>query len=205
MRAACPSRTACGAAREHACGRGERALPPSQAHLPRVQHSHITPARWKASEGSARSCQGFLKGRGSKRPNSSLLWRRATVGAGWGPPGASVGGLEGVGRSSPPRRRVLGVGRGWVAPQEAEPPPPSRAHVHAGAHARTVSCNYNYVTVRRPRVYIKLSMAISIVLDSGDSLGCSPPPRKGARGRVHRPPSVPSSAGTPKSRTNFRL
>ena len=49
---------------------------------------------------------------------------------------------------------------------------------------------YNYVTVRCPRVYIKLSRAISIILDSGVSLGCSPPPRKGVRGRVHRPPSV---------------
>ena len=34
----------------------------------------------------------------------------------------------------------------------------------------------------------KLSTAISIALDSRDSLGCPPPPRKGSRGRVRRPP-----------------
>ena len=82
-----------------------------------------------------------------------------------------------------------------MAPRGPETPPPSHGHVHARAHARTVTFKYNCVTVRRPRVYIKLSMAMSIVLDSGVSLGCSPPPRKGARGRVHRPPSVPSSHG----------
>ena len=90
---------------------------------------------------------------------------------------------------------MLAAGTGWVAPRGAETPLPSREHVHARAHARTVTFKYNCVTVRCPRVYIKLSMAISIILDSGVSLGCSPAPRKGARGRVHRPPSVPSSHG----------
>ena len=76
----------------------------------------------------------------------------------------------------------------WVAPWEPETPLPLCEHVHARAHARTVTFNYNCVTVRCPRVYIKLSIAISIVLDSRDSLGCPPPPRKGSRGRVRRPP-----------------
>ena len=80
------------------------------------------------------------------------------------------------------------AGKGWVAPQEPETRPPSRGHVHARADARTVTFNYNCVTVRCPRVYIKLSIAISIVLDSRDSLGCPPPPRKGSRVRVRRPP-----------------
>ena len=133
--------------------------------------------------------------------DSSLRWRRATVGAGRGAAEAAGGGLAGGGRPPRLRRRVPAAGTGWVAPREPETPPPSHVHVHARAHARTVTFKYNCVTVRRPRVYIKLSMAISIVLDSGVSLGCSPPPRKGARGRVHRPPSVPSSTGTPKSRT----
>ena len=47
---------------------------------------------------------------------------------------------------------------------------------------------YNCVTVRCPHVYIKLSAAISMVLDSRDSLGCPPPPRKGSRVRARRPP-----------------
>ena len=58
----------------------------------------------------------------------------------------------------------------------------------SSAHARTVTFNYNCVTVRCPHVYIKLSTAISIALDSRDSLGCPPPPRKGSRVRVRRPP-----------------
>ena len=125
----------------------------------------------------------------------SLRWRRETVGAGRGAAEAAGGGLAGGGRPPRLRRRVPAAGTGWVAPREPETPPPLHVHVHARAHARTVTFKYNCVTVRRPRVYIKLSMAISIVLDSGVSLGCSPPPRKGARGRVHRPPSVPSSHG----------
>ena len=138
--------------------------------------------------------------------DSSLRWRHATVGAGWGAAGAPEGGLVGGGRSPRLRRRVPAAGTGWVAPREPETPPPSHGHVHARAHAWTVSCNYNCVTVRRPRVYLKLPIAISIVLDSGVSLGCSPPPRKGVRGRVHRPPSVPSSTGTrPSPGPNFRL
>ena len=95
--------------------------------------------------------------------NLSLLWRRATVGAGRGAPAAPVGGLVGGWRSPPPGRRVPMAGKGWVAPQEPETRPPSRGHVHARADARTVTFNYNCVTVRRPRVYIKLSLAISIV------------------------------------------
>ena len=55
------------------------------------------------------------------------------------------------------------AGKGWVAPREPETPPPSRGHVHARAHARTVTFNYECVTVRRPRVYIKLSLAFPIV------------------------------------------
>ena len=88
---------------------------------------------------------------------------------------------------------LVGVGRGVGGPAGGQD---SAALVWACAcsYPWTVSFNYNCVTVRRPRVYLKLSIAISIVLDSGVSLGCSPPPRKGARGRVHRPPSVPSSA-----------
>jgi hypothetical protein len=120
--------------------------------------------------------------------DSSLRWRRATVGAGWGAPGAAGGGLAGGGASPRLRRRVLAAGTGWVAPRGAETPLPSREHVHARAHARTVTFKYNCVTVGCPRVYIKLSIAISIVLDSRDSLGCPPPPRKGSRVRVRRPP-----------------
>jgi len=95
--------------------------------------------------------------------NLSLLWRRATVGAGRGAPAAPVGGLVGGWRSPPPGRRVPMAGKGWVAPQEPETRPPSRGHVHARADARTVTFNYNCVTVRRPRVFIKLSLDISIV------------------------------------------
>ena len=133
------------------------------------------------------------------RPLAAVAARdgRGGLGSRWG----AEGGLVGGGRSPRLRRRVPAAGTGWVAPREPETPPPSHGHVHARAHARTVTFKYNCVTVRRPRVYIKLSIAISIVLDSGVSLGCSPPPRKGVRGRVHRPPSVPSSTGTPKSRT----
>ena len=137
-------------------------------------------------------------------PTPSLRWRRATVGAGWGAAAAAGGGLAGGRASQSVRRRVPVAGKAWVAPREPDTPPPSRGHVHARADARTVTFDYNCVTVRRPRVYIKLSIAISIVLDSGVSLGCSPPPRKGVRGRVHRPPSVPGAflhGGTPKSRT----
>ena len=123
------------------------------------------------------------------------LWRRrTTVGAGWGAPRAPGGGLTGGGRSPPVRRRVPAAGTGWVAPWGPETPPPSRGHVHARAHARTVTFNYNYVTVRRPHVYIKLSAAISMVLDSRDSLGCPPPPREGAEDASADHPSLPSPA-----------
>ena len=96
---------------------------------------------------------------------------------------------------------VLAAGTGWEAPRGAETSLPSREHVHARAHARTVTFKYNCVTVRCPRVFIKLSIAISILLDSRDSLGCPPPPREGAEDASADHPCLPSSTGTPKSRT----
>ena len=56
--------------------------------------------------------------------------------------------------------------------------------------------------VRRYRsMQPSIVQAQPIMLDGGTTPGRLPPARGAARGRVHRPPSVPSSTGTPKSRT----
>ena len=72
--------------------------------------------------------------------------------------------------------------------------PPTRTELSLQAPNATVTFNYNYVTVRCPYVYVKLSTAISMVLDSRDSLGCPPPPREGAEDASADHPSLPSPA-----------
>ena len=95
-------------------------------------------------------------------------------------------------------RSVFGCTAGPGERTEGGARSPLSGHVHARAHARTVTFKYNCVTVRCPRVYIKLSIAISIVLDSRDSLGCPPPPREGAEDASADHPCLPSSTGTPQ-------
>ena len=91
------------------------------------------------------------------------------------------GQASGGGRSAPLRWWVPAAGKRWVAPREPETPPPSHEHVHASCPWSTVSFNYNCVTLRRPRVCIKLLLAQSIIKHSGTSPGCLPSARGAAR------------------------
>ena len=77
-------------------GEWERALPPSQAHTLASTPVARDPARWQAPEGSGAGGSGVSQRRFFGN-DSSLLWRRATVGAGQGAPGAAGGGLAGGG------------------------------------------------------------------------------------------------------------
>ena len=75
------------------------------------------------------------------------------------------------------------AGKGWVAPRRPSRRPPRMSMCMRRAHASTVSFDYNCVTVRRPRVYIKLLLAQSIIKHSGTTPGCLPSARGAAPSR----------------------
>ena len=73
------------------------------------------------------------------------------------------------------------AGKGWVAPRRPSRRPPRMSTCNASSHGSTVSFDYICATVRRPRVYIKLLLAQSIIKYSGTTPGCLPPARGAAR------------------------
>ena len=92
----------------------------------------------------------------------------------------------------------LAVEPAWSARlRPAWPPanPPTRPTSPRGRPRRQLHLS-KLGRVRRCRsMQQSIAEAHTIMRDGGTIPGCLPPPRKGAQGRVHRPPSVPSFHG----------
>ena len=152
---------------------------------PRVQVRREAP-RWRRRQRRRRQRRRRRRQWQRRPPIPPPTHTLAAVAArdGRGGLGSRCGGRRracGGGASQSVRRRVPVAGKGWVAPRRPSRRPPRISMCMRRANASTVSFDYNCVTVRRPRVYIKLLLAQSIIKHSGTTPGCLPSARGAAR------------------------